>query len=81
MSPGNILRTIFYTFIMLVRAPFMIVGFYIKRRRAIGSFRRTLIASGVPRREADELARSYPFKLGDFISLARSAPRQFKNAG
>ena len=81
MSPGNILRTIFYTFIMLVRAPFMIVSFYFKRRRAIGCFKRTLIASGVPRREANELALNYPFKLGDFISLARSAPRQIRNAG
>ena len=52
----------------------MMIKYRLGRRRAMNTFKRELIACGVPPDEAEELRRMYPFDLGDIIALARAAP-------
>jgi hypothetical protein len=52
--------------------PIYYTRYHIARRRAVGAFKRELIASGVPPVEADELASLYPFKLGDLMDMTRN---------
>jgi hypothetical protein len=51
--------------------PIYYTRYLIARRRAVGAFKRELIASGIPPMEAEELASLYPFKFGDLIGIAR----------
>ncbi len=71
MSFGKALHTIFYFMKMISSLPGLAFSYYTKRRRAVSRFRRELIACGVPPEEAWELARLYPFKLREAMSLAR----------
>jgi len=43
--------------------------FLFKKRRAVSRFKRTLISSGIGKKEADLLGKNYPFKLSDVINL------------
>ena len=72
MGTGNVVRTIFYSSSLLLRAPGMLIKYKMKRRGAINTFKREMIACGVPVGEAEMLAREYPFNLGDLMSLMRS---------
>ena len=71
MSPGNIIRTIYYMTALLFRAPGMLIKYWLGRRRAVSTFRRELVASGVPHWEAKELSRMYPFKFSDLMALRK----------
>ena len=51
--------------------PVYYTRYRIARRRAVGAFKRELIASGVPPMEAADLASLYPFKLNDIMDVAR----------
>ena len=53
----------------------MMIKYRLGRRRAMNTFKRELIACGVPPNEAEELRRMYPFDLGDIIDLARGTPK------
>ncbi len=73
MDAGNVVRTIFYSSALLLRAPGMLIKYKMKRRGAVNTFKREMIACGVPLRAAEELARVYPFNLGDLMTLMRNA--------
>ena len=72
MDTGNVVRTIFYSSALLLRAPGMLIKYKMKRRGAVNTFKREMIACGGPVQEAEELARVYPFDLGDLMSLMRT---------
>jgi len=69
------LSTTFFILKLIIRLPGMLISYYLRRRSALGRFRRELVAQGVPPREARELGKLYPFKLGDVISVARGISR------
>jgi len=50
----------------------MIIRYYLKRRKAVGQFRKELIAHGVSHQAAKELGSLYPFKLSEIIGITRS---------
>ena len=76
MSLWNTLRTIFYFTLIVVRTPIILLRFIVKRRTAVYRFKKELITSGIPRREADELASNYPLKLGDLVNLAQGRSKK-----
>jgi len=49
----------------------MLIKYWLGRRRAVSTFRRELVASGVPHWEAKELSRMYPFKFSDLMALRK----------
>jgi hypothetical protein len=51
--------------------PRLIIGFYLKRRRAVRRFREEMIACGVPPVEANELSKMYSLGIGDLMKLAQ----------
>lgn len=63
------------SFFKLMGMGFSIPIYYMRysyaRRRAVNTFKRELISSGVPPMEADELASLYPFKFSDLMGIAR----------
>jgi len=65
------LSTFFHILKLSFSFPGLIVGFYLKRRRAVKRFREEMIACGVPPGEARELAEMYSFGIGDIMRLAR----------
>ena len=76
MNLWETLRTIFYFTLIVVKTPIILLRFIVKRRTAVYRFKRELITSGIPRREADKLADSYPLKLGDLVKLAQFRSRR-----
>ena len=72
MDAGNVVRTIFYSSALLLRAPGMLIKYKMRRRGAVNTFKREMIACGVPVWEAEALSREYPFNLGDLMSLMRN---------
>ena len=54
-----------------LKLPGMMIRWKLQYRKAKTQFKMTLIDSGLPLREAEDLADLYPFKLEDLISLAR----------
>jgi hypothetical protein len=50
----------------------MIIRYYLKRRKAVGHFRKELIAHGVSPQAARELGSLYPFKLREIIGMTRN---------
>ena len=69
------LSTTFFILKLIFRLPGMLISYYLRRRSALGHFRRELVAQGVPPREAKELGKLYPFKLGDVLTVARGFSR------
>ena len=51
--------------------PIYYMRYSFARRRAVNTFKRELIASGVPPMEADDLASLYPFKFNELMGIAR----------
>jgi len=49
----------------------MLIKYWMRRRRAVSTFRRELITSGVPHWEARELSRMYPFKFSDLMAMRK----------
>jgi hypothetical protein len=66
------LATILYTARLILSLPGIATCFYIKRRRAVDLFKKELISKGLSRQEAEEIARAYPFKMGDMLGILRS---------
>ena len=54
-----------------LKFPGMMIQWKLQHRKAKNEFKKTLVNSGLPPGEAQELAELYPFKLEDLISLAR----------
>ena len=50
----------------------MIIRYYLKRRKAVGHFRKELIAHGISPEAAKELGSLYPFKLREIIGMTRN---------
>lgn len=71
MNLRRSLTTFFYMTKLILILPGIFVRYYFKRRKALGQFKRELIASGLSQQEAKELANVYPFKLGEVVMLAR----------
>ena len=67
--------SIFFILKLIIRLPGMLISYYVKRRRAVGQFRRELVAQGVPQDEAKELGNLYPFKLSEILTLTRGLSR------
>jgi hypothetical protein len=76
MNLRTTLSSAFFILKMIFIMPGIIIRYYLKRRSAIGHFKKELEVSGVPSEEAKELAKIYPFKLGDMIKIARGFSRQ-----
>lgn len=72
MRAGEALSTFFYFLKLVFSLPRLILGFYLKRRRAVRRFREEMIACGVPPVEANELSKMYSFGIGDMMKMARS---------
>jgi hypothetical protein len=60
-----------------LKLPVYYSRYCIARRRAIGHFKRALIASGMHPSDAEDLARDYPFKFSQVMGAirGREAPR------
>jgi hypothetical protein len=71
MNLWTAISSAFFILKMIFILPGIIIRYYLKRRSAIGHFKKELEVSGVPSKEAKELAKIYPFKLGDMIKVAR----------
>ncbi|HIH89206.1 TPA: hypothetical protein HA344_08375 [Candidatus Bathyarchaeota archaeon] len=50
-----------------VKAPGIYTGMYFARRRAVGAFRKQLLACGVDKATVKELSKDYP-KIDDMVS-------------
>jgi hypothetical protein len=64
--------TVYHGLRVMLKAPGILVRWKLGHRRAKNTFKKELIASGISKYEAKDLAELYPFKLEDIISLARS---------
>ncbi len=72
MDAGNVARTILYSSTLLLRAPGMLIKYRMKLGGTMNTFKREMIACCVPVQETEELARVYPFDLGDLMKLMRT---------
>jgi hypothetical protein len=57
---------------LVVRTPIWAVNYSINYKRAKREFKNQLIIQGVPKKDAEELAELFPFKISDFISTAQN---------
>ena len=71
MSGRSYVSTVYYGMKMMAKVPGFLIQWKLQYRQAKNHFRKELIASGMLKEEADELANMYPFKLEEFMSLAR----------
>lgn len=72
MNIRKALATIFYTARIMLSLPVIATIFYLKRKKAVDLFKKELIAKGLSRKEADEIAQAYPFKMGDMLEILRT---------
>jgi len=56
---------------MLGRVPGYLIQWRLRRGGAKNQFKKELVSAGISRTEARELADLYPFKMNDFVALAR----------
>ena len=54
-----------------LKFPGMMIRWKLQHNKAKNQFKKTLVNSGLPPSEAQELAELYPFKLEELIILAR----------
>lgn len=73
MGVRSILTTIFYSIKLLFISIGIAIRFYFKRRKAKSLLKRELVASGLSKREADEIAEVFPFKMKDIFQIFRAA--------
>ncbi len=73
MGVRSILITIFYSIKLLFISIGIAIRFYFKRRKAKSLLKRELVASGLSKREADEIAEALPFKMRDIFQIFRAA--------
>ena len=73
MSGRTYVSTVFYGVKMLAKVPCFLFPWRLQYRRAENHFREELIAAGMSKKETNKLADMYPFKLGEFMSLARKS--------
>jgi hypothetical protein len=73
MGVRSILITIFYSIKLLFISIGIAIRFYFKRRKAKSLLKRELVASGLSKREADEIAEAFPFKMRDIFQIFRAA--------
>ncbi len=71
MNAWTTLRSIPTMLALMVRVPAWAVKYSLSYKRARRMFKHHLIEQGVPRDEAADLARLYPFKMSDFLESAR----------
>jgi hypothetical protein len=58
---------------MMAKVPGFLIQWRLQYRRAKKHFKKELIAAGLSRKEANELAEMYPFKLEKLMILARKS--------
>ncbi len=73
MSGRSYVSTAYYGMKMMAKVPGFLIQWRLQYRRAKNHFRKELIAAGMSKKEANELADMYPFKLGEFVSLAKKS--------
>ena len=71
------LKTVLTGFGLFTRVPGYLIQWRFKRGNAKYQFKKELISAGIPRNEARELANLYPFKMDDFVALARRPSTRF----
>lgn len=76
MDAWSYLTTFFYSIKLLVKVPGIAIQWQLKRRKAKNHFKNELIAAGIPKNEAADLADMFPFKFRDMAQLARGASQQ-----
>jgi hypothetical protein len=67
------LKTVLTGFGLLTRVPGYLIQWRFKRGNAKNQFKKELLSAGISHKEARELADLYPFKMNDFVALARSS--------
>jgi hypothetical protein len=72
VSAWTTLRAIPSVLGLIVRAPVWALDYSLSYKRAKKEFKQQLIDQGVPREEAEELAKLFPFKMRDIIKTVRS---------
>ena len=71
MRVWTTLKTIPTILVLIVRTPIWALSYSLNYKRAKKEFKNQLIDQGVPKKEAEELAELFPFKIKDIISTAR----------
>ena len=71
------LKTVLTGFGLFTRVPGYLIQWRFKRGNAKSQFKKELISAGITRKEARELANLYPFKMNDFVALARRPSTRF----
>ncbi len=71
LSGRSYVSTVYYELKMMAKVQDFLIQRRLQYRRAKNHFRKELIAAGMSKKEADELADMYPFKLGELMSSAR----------
>lgn len=71
MSGRSYVSTVYYGMKMMAKVPGFLIQWRLQYRRAKNHFRKELIVAGMSKKEANELADMYPFKLEELISSAR----------
>jgi hypothetical protein len=72
------LKSVLTGFGLFSRVPGYLIQWRFKRGSAKKQFRRELISAGLSKQEAQELANLYPFKMDDFVALARRPSTSFQ---
>jgi hypothetical protein len=57
--------------LLVIRFPVIYMKWVYKHWKAKNNFRKHLLKDGIPKHEAHELTKLYPFKISDLIQLAR----------
>ena len=78
MGLWAMIRAAVKTFILIIRFPVIYVNWIYKHWRAKNTFRRLLLSEGIPAKEAQDLAKLYPFKMSDMMQLAKTSRRKPK---
>jgi hypothetical protein len=65
------LTTFFKTAKLIISLPSIAIYFYFKRKRAVALFKKELMANGMSRCKAEEIAKAFPFKMGDMLKILR----------
>lgn len=73
LSGRSYVSTVYYGMKMRVKIPGFLIQWRLQYRRAKNHFRKELIAAGMSKKETNELADMYPFKLEELMRSARKS--------
>ena len=73
MSGRSYVSTVYYGMKMMAKVPVFLIQWRLQYRWAKNHFRKELNATRMSKKEANELADVYPFKLEELMSSARKS--------